>query len=323
MTHLHRRRLLAAAAVLPFARPAWAQAWPAKPVKIVVPYPPGGATDILGRMIAAQLQTAWGQQVIVENKAGAGGVVGNDSVAKSPADGYTVLLSITAIVQAATLFPKLPYDPYKDFAPVSQLSTSTSLFCVSSKLAPKTLAEFVAQVKAEPGKHAFGSFGNGSSAHIQGELLRTQAGLDMAHVPYKGAAPMVTDLLGGQLTSAFVDAGTARSHMASGALRALAVTGTERLKMAPDAPLLSELGYKYFEPKGWFGFFVPTGTPAAVVKMLAEAIGRAVRTPEITARIHDLGQTPVGGTPEAFAEVIRHDGPLYARLIKDLNIKLD
>jgi tripartite-type tricarboxylate transporter receptor subunit TctC len=327
MTQLNaRRRLLAAAAATPLlAGPwnAWAQAWPSKAVKIVVPYPPGGATDILGRLIAAKLQEAWGQSVVVENKPGASGVLGNDLVAKSPPDGYTVLLAITAIVQNATLFPKLPYDPYKDFAPVSQLSTSTSLLAVSAKLPPKTLAEFVAMVKAEPGKHSFGSYGNGTSAHIQGELLKAQAGIDMAHVPYKGAAPMVNDLLGGQLSCAFVDAGTARAHVASGGFRALGVTGTDRLKMAPEAPVFAELGYRNFEPKGWFGFFLPAGTPPAVVRKLADDIGRAVRLPDISARIEDLGQTPVGGTPEQFAAVIRNDGPLYAKLIKDLNIKLD
>lgn len=318
---IRRRSLLGGALALPFA--ARAQTWPAKAVKIVVPYAPGGATDILGRMVAAQLQNAWGQNVVVENKTGASGVLGNDAVAKSAPDGYTVLLGITAIVQNASLIAKLPYDPYKDLVPVSQLATSTSMLSVSAKLGVKTLAEFVALVKSQPGKHAYGSFGNGSSAHIQGENFKVQAGLDLAHVPYKGSAPIVNDLLGGQLSMAFVDVGSGRAHVASGGFRVLAVTGTERLKVVPDAPLLSELGYKNFEPKGWFGFFLPAGTPDAVVKKLADEIGRAVRTPEITARIEDLGLTPVGGTPEQFAAVIRHDGPLYARLIKELGIRAD
>ena len=319
---LKRRELLAlpALAATGLVR---AQAWPARPVKIVVPYAAGGATDILGRMVAAQLQAAWGQQVLVENKPGASGVLGNDAVAKSAPDGYTLLLGITAIVQNASLIAKLPYDPYKDLLPVSQLATSTSMLSVSAKLGVKTLAEFVALVKSQPGKHAYGSFGNGSSAHIQGENFRVQAGLDLAHVPYKGSAPIITDLLGGQLSCAFVDVGSGRAHLAGGGFRVLAVTGTERLKLVPDAPALAELGYKNFEPKGWFGFFLPAGTPEAVLRKTAEGIGRAVRTPEITARIDDLGLTPVGGTPEQFAQVIRTDGPLYARLIKDLKITLD
>jgi tripartite-type tricarboxylate transporter receptor subunit TctC len=301
---------------------AQAQAWPAKPVKIIVPYPPGGATDILGRLVAAKLQEAWGQPVTVENKPGASGVLGNDFVAKAPADGYTVLLGITAIVQSAPLM-KLPYDPYKDFAPVSLLSSSTSLLVVRSDLPVKNVAEYVALIKSQPGRHGYGSYGNGTSAHIQGENFKAQTGTDLAHVPYKGAAPMMNDLLGGQLSMAFVDAGTGRSFVGAGKVKALGVTGTDRLKMAPDAPTFTELGMKGFEPKGWFGFFLPATTPPAIVAKLSADIQKAVKLPDITARIEDLGQTPVGSTPEAFAQVIKTDGPLYAKLIKDLNIKLE
>lgn len=326
MTHPQRRTVLAASllAVSVLAAPGQvsAQAWPAKPVKIVVPYPPGGATDILGRMVAARLQEAWGQPVTVENKPGASGVLGNDFVAKAPADGYTVLLGITAIIQSAPLM-KLPYDPYKDFAPVSLLSGSTSLLVVRADTPAKTVAEYVALVKSQPGKHGYGSYGNGTSAHIQGENFKHHTGVDLAHVPYKGAAPMMNDLLGGQLSMAFVDAGTGRAFITAGKVRALGVTGTERLKMAPDAPTLTELGLKGFEPKGWFGFFLPAATPPAIVAKLSADIQKAVKLPDITARIEDLGQTPVGSTPEAFAAVIKTDGPMYAKLIKDLNIKLE
>ena len=316
-----RRAVVAAGLAAPFV--ARAQAWPVRPIRIVVPYAPGGATDILGRMVAGHLQTALGQNVVVENKTGASGVLGNDAVAKAAPDGHTVLLGITAIVQNATLIAKLPYDPYKDLVPVSQLATSSSMLSVSAKLPVKTLAEFIALVKAEPGKHGYASFGAGSSSHIQGELFKAQTGVDLAHVPYKGSAPIITDLLGGQISMAFVDVGSGRAHVKSGGFRVLAVTGTDRLKIVPDAPLLSELGYRNFEPKGWFGFFLPAGTPDAVLRKLSDEIGRAVRTPEIQARIEDLGLTPVGGTPEQFAQVIRNDGPLYAKLIKDLNIRLD
>ena len=326
MNRFPRRHWLAIAlgtlATLAAPLSAQAQAWPAKPVKIIVPYPPGGATDILGRLVAAKLQEAWGQPVTVENKPGASGVLGNDFVAKAPADGYTVLLGITAIVQSAPLM-KLPYDPYKDFAPVSLLSSSTSLLVVRSDLPVKNVAEYVALIKSQPGRHGYGSYGNGTSAHIQGENFKAQTGTDLAHVPYKGAAPMMNDLLGGQLSMAFVDAGTGRSFVGAGKVKALGVTGTDRLKMAPDAPTFTELGMKGFEPKGWFGFFLPAATPPAVVAKLSADIQKAVRLPDITARIEDLGQTPVGSTPEAFAAVIKTDGPLYAKLIKDLNIRLD
>ncbi|HSW08946.1 Bug family tripartite tricarboxylate transporter substrate binding protein [Aquabacterium sp.] len=327
---LSRRALLAttalaAAALATLAAPAAAQApaYPNKPIRLVVPYPPGGGTDILARLVATKLQEAWSQTVTVDNKPGASGVLGNDAVAKAPPDGYTLLLGITAIVQGATLFPKLPYDPYKDFAPVSLLSSSTSLLAVPNSLPVKTMAEFVALVKSQPGKHSFGTYGNGTSAHIQGELLKSQAGLDLIHVPYKGAAPLVTDLLGGQVSAAFVDVGTARAHVKAGAFKVLGATGTERLKMAPEVPLMSELGYKHFEPKGWFGFFLPAGTPAPIVKKLSTEIARIVRLPDVSQRIEELGQVPVGSSAEQFAEVIRYDGPLYAKLIKDLNIRLD
>lgn len=326
MNRISRRGALAATllAVASLAAPltVQAQAWPAKPVKIIVPYPPGGATDILARLIAAKLQEAWGQTVTVENKPGASGVVGNDFVAKAPADGYTVLLGITAIIQSAPLM-KLPYDPYKDFAPVSQLATSTSLLVVKADLPVKNLDEYIALIKSQPGRHGYGSYGNGTSAHIQGENFKFHTKTDLAHVPYKGAAPMMNDLLGGQLSMAFVDAGTGRAFVGSGKVRALGVTGTDRLKMAPDAPVFGDLGMKGFEPKGWFGFFVPAATPPAVVAKLSADIQKAVKLPDITARIEDLGQTPVGSTPEAFAAVIKTDGPLYAKLIKDLNIRLD
>ncbi len=321
-----RRRLLAAAslgvAALIAPLSALAQAWPSKPVKIIVPYPPGGATDILGRLVAAKLQDAWGQTVTVENKPGASGVLGNDFVAKSAPDGYTVLLGITAIVQSAPLM-KLPYDPVKDFAPVSLLSSSTSLLVVKADLPVKTLDEYIALIKSQPGRHGYGSYGNGTSAHIQGENFKHHTKTDLAHVPYKGAAPMMNDLLGGQLSMAFVDAGTGRAFITSGKVRALGVTGTDRLKMAPDAPVFSDLGMKGFEPKGWFGFFLPAATPPAVVAKLSADIQKAVKLPDVTARIEDLGQVPVGSTPDAFAAVIRHDLPVYAKLIKDLNIKLE
>lgn len=311
---------MAALSVLPGA--ALAQAYPAKPIKVVVPYAPGGATDILGRMVAAKLQESWGQTVVVENKPGASGVLGNDLVAKAAPDGYTVLLGITAIVQSATLM-KLPYDPYKDLIPVTQLAVSTSLLTVPANTPVKTLGEYVALVKSQPGKHGYGSFGNGTSAHIQGELFKSQTGVDMAHVPYKGSAPMLNDLLGGQLSAAFLDVGSSRGQLKAGSIKALAATGTERLKMLPDVPTFAELGLKNFEPRGWFGYFLPAGTPPAVVNKLGAELARIIRSPEVSAKIDELGLLPSGNTPEQFAAIVKGDGAIYAKLIKDLNIKLD
>jgi len=311
---------LGAATLAPLS--AWSQAYPSKPIRVIVPYAPGGATDILGRMVAAKLQESWGQTVVVENKPGASGVLGNDLVAKAAPDGYTVLLGITAIVQSATLM-KLPYDPYKDLIPVSQLAVSTSLLAVPAATPVKSMAEYVALIKSQPGKHGYGSYGNGTSAHIQGELFKSQAGVDMAHVPYKGSAPMLNDLLGGQLSAAFLDVGSSRGQLKAGSLKALAVTGTERLKMLPDVPTFAELGYKNFEPRGWFGYFLPAGTPAPVVAKLATELARIIHLPDVTARIDELGLLPAGNTPEQFSAIVKGDGAVYAKLIKDLNIKLD
>jgi len=327
MSRLFARRgaialTLAALAALATPLAAQAQAYPGKPVKIVVPYPPGGATDILGRLVAAKLQELWGQTVTVENKPGASGVLGNDFVAKSAPDGQTVLLAITAIVQNATLM-KLPYDPYKDFIPVSQLSSSTSLLVVRPDMPANSVAEFAALVKSQPGKHSYGSYGNGTSSHIQGENFKHLTKTDLAHVPYKGAAPMMNDLLGGQVSMAFVDAGTGRAFILSGKAKPLAVTGTERLDMAPKAPTFAELNMPGFEPKGWFGFFLPAGTPAAIVAKLSADLQKVTKMPDVSKRIDDLGQDPVGSTPEQFAALIKKDGPLYAKLIKDLHIKMD
>ncbi len=302
---------------------AFAQgAYPSKPIKVIVPYAPGGATDILGRMVAAKLQESWGQTVVVENKPGASGVLGNDAVAKSPADGYTVLLGITAMVQLATLM-KLPYDPAKDFIPVTQLAVSTSVLAVPAATPAKSLAEYIALLKAQPGKHGYGSFGAGTSAHIQGELFKSQTGTDLAHVPYKGSAPMVNDLLGGQLSCAFLDVGSSRGHFKSGSLRPLASTGTERLKILPDVPTFAEAGLKNFEPRGWFAYFLPAGTPAPVVSKLAGELARIIHLPDVSARIEELGLLPVGNTPEQFAAIVRNESVLYAKLVKDLQIRIE
>ena len=297
-------------------------AYPSKPIRVIVPYAPGGATDILARVIAAKLQDAWGQTVIVDNRPGASGVLGNDVVAKAAPDGYTVLLGITAMVQLATLM-KLPYDTAKDFIPITQLAVSTSVLAVPAATPVKTVAEYVALVKSQPGKHGYGSFGAGTSAHIQGELFKSQTGTDLVHVPYKGSAPMVNDLLGGQLSCAFLDVGSSRGHFKSGALRPLAATGTERLKILPDVPTFAEAGLKHFEPRGWFAYFLPAGTPAPVVSKLATELVRIIHLPDVSARIDELGLLPVGNTPEQFAAIVRNESVLYAKLIKDLHIRIE
>jgi tripartite-type tricarboxylate transporter receptor subunit TctC len=318
------RLFIAAAACVASATAAHAQApaaYPSQPIRIVVPYPAGGATDTLARTVANKLQEAWGQTVIVDNKAGASGTIGNDFVAKSPPDGYTVLMAITAIVQLPAMKPKMPYDVLKDLQPLVQVASTNSLFAVPPASPAGSLKEFVALAKAQPGKFNYGSYGVGTSSHIQGSLLNLQAGLDLTHVPYKGAAPLLQDLKGGQLSSAFIDMATARPHLEG--LKVFAVTGSQRNKALPDVPTFAELGYQSFEPLGWFGLFMPAGVPPAVAKKFATEAQRILHLPDVVARIESLGMTPGNLSTEEFGRVVRSDAQVYAKIIKDANIQAE
>lgn len=320
MSDLSRRHFTAAGLAL-LAAPAFAQgSYPSQPLKFIVPYPAGGATDTLGRTLAQKLQESWGQNVIVENKPGAAGTIGNNLVAKAAPDGYTVLIAITALIQQPSLLDKLPYDALKDFTPVTMIARSPSMLAVPLSSPAKTLKDFIAMVKAQPGKHNFGSYGAGTSSHIQGALLNMQAGLDLVHVPFQGAAPLVTNLVGGQLSAAFVDSASARAQLAN--IRPLAVTGTSRMPGLPDVPSFLELGYHSFDPYGWFGVFLPAGAPPAITQKLAEEVERILRLPDVTARIEGLGLQVGGGRPEEFQKTVRNELGLYAKIIKDANIRL-
>jgi tripartite-type tricarboxylate transporter receptor subunit TctC len=317
-----RRLCLAAAAAL-LCAPALAQnaPYPSQPIKFVVPYPAGGATDTLARSVAQKLQEAWGQPVVVENRTGAAGTIGNNFVSKANADGYTVLVGITALIQQPSLMDKLPYDPLKDFAPVTLIARSPSMFAVPLDSPAKSLKEFVAMAKASPGKYSYGTYGAGTSAHIQGSLLNMQAGLDMVHVPFNGAAPLVTNLVGSQIPSAFIDSASARPHLKS--IRPLAVTGTQRMHGLPDVPTFAELGYQSFDPYGWFGLFLPAGVSAPVVQKLSDEVNRILRLPDVTARIEALGLQVAGGKPDEVQKTLRTDAAIYAKIIKDANIRLN
>jgi len=320
-TSITRRLCLAAALGLALSGAAFAQAnYPSQPIKFVVPYPAGGATDTLARTVAQKLSEAWGQPVLVDNKVGASGTIGNALVARAPADGYTVLFGITALIQQQSLMEKLPYDPLKDFAAVTQIARSPSMLAVPLDSPAKTLKDFIALVKANPGKYSVGSYGAGTSSHIQGALLNQQAGLDLLHVPYNGAAPLATALVGSQLPSAFIDSASARPHLKS--LRPLAVTGTQRMPGLPDVPTFQELGYQSFDPYGWFGLFLPAATPPAIVHKLSDEVNRILKLPDVTARIEALGLQVGGGKPEEFQKTLRTDAAIYARIIKDGNIRL-
>lgn len=320
---LTRRSLMAVAALAAGlgAQGALAQAYPSQTVKIIVPYAAGGATDVLARMVGQKLQEAWGQTVVIENRPGAGGTIGNNLVAKAPADGHTLLMGITAIIQQPPLMANLPYDVFRDFAPITRIAISPSLFAVPPSTPVNTLKDFVALVKATPGKFNYGTYGAGTSSHIQGSLLNLQAGLDMVMVPFAGAAPLVTNMVGGQLTAAFIDMGSARNHLKS--FKVLAVTGTKRLPDLPDVPTFAEQGFQSFDPYGWFGLFLPAATPAPVVAKLNTEVNRILALPDVTARIEGMGLWVGGGKTEEFAATLKSDAAVYARIIKDANIKIN
>jgi len=323
MSHLNRRQTLAtlASVALLGAGTAQAQAvYPSQTIKFIVPYPAGGATDALARMVAQKLQDSWQQSVVVENKPGAGGTIGANLVAKGPADGHTVLFSIVALLQQISLM-KLPYDPIKDFAPISRVAISPSVFAASTSLPVNNLAELVRLVKANPGKYSFGTYGPGTSAHLQGELLNMQTGMDLLHVPFQGAAPLVTAMLGGQLSTAFMDAGSSRQHFPK--FKLLGVTGSERLSWLPQVPTLKEQGLHSFEPLGWFGLFMPAATPKPAVDKFSAEIQRILKLSDVVEKIESMGLVPGGDTQDNFAKVIKSDAEIYARIIRDAKISLN
>jgi tripartite-type tricarboxylate transporter receptor subunit TctC len=294
--------------------------YPNQPIKFIVPYPAGGATDVLARMVAQKMQDNWQQTVVVENKPGAGGTIGNNQVAKSPADGYTVLFGIVALVQQISLM-KLPYDPMKDFAPITRVAISPSVLAAAPSLPVNNLQEFVSLVKANPGKHSIGSYGPGTSAHLQGALLNLQAGLDLTHVPYQGGAPLVTAMIGGQLSSAFLDAGSSKQHLPK--FKLLGVTGSERLTWLPQVPTLKEQGLQSYEPMGWFALLLPAATPKAVIDKFSAESQRILKLPDVREKIEAMGLIPGGETPESFARIMKSDADIYGRIISDAKITLN
>ena len=325
MPAMPRRQILqaglavAASAVAPAG---FAQAgFPSRPIKFIVPFPPGGATDLVGRLLAAKLQESWGQNVVVENKAGASGMIGTEQVARAAPDGHTVLVAITTHVQNPAIFAKVPYDPLKDFAPVSQICLSYLVLVVKPDFPARDLKEFVALVKATPGKYSFGSFGTGSSSHIVGEGFARRAGLDITHVPYKGSAPMMSDLLGGQVPCAWADVSTATQHIAAGKLRPLAVSGERRAPLLATVPTLLDNGYPGFEALGWVGVLLAAGTPKAIVDKYSAEMVRLVKLPEVRARLYEQTLMPVGDNAESFGRTLRRDMALWQQNATAAGIK--
>jgi tripartite-type tricarboxylate transporter receptor subunit TctC len=326
---LPRRALFRAAAILAAActcaAPLWAQdAFPSKPLRIVVPFAAGGGVDILTRVLAQHLGDALHQQVIVEDRTGAGGNVGVDVVAKSPADGYTLVMGTTGTQTINPgLYSKLPFDPEKDFKPITLVASVPNLLVVNPAVAAHDVKGLVALAKAQPGKLSFASFGNGTSNHLSGEMLKSMAGINVVHVPYKSATQAVTDLIAGQTQFAFVNTPLALPHVRAGKLRALAVTGAKRSPATPDYPTMSEAGVPGFVVESWYGLLAPAGTPDAVIAKLHDATVAVLAKPEVREFFAKQGADVETSTPEEFAARIKNEKAQWAEVIKASGARVD
>lgn len=298
--------------------------YPAKAIRFVVPFPAGGPLDIVARTIGQELNKSWNQPVIIDNRPGAGGNIGADFVAKSPADGYTILMgAVSTHAINVTLYSKLPYDPIKDFAPVTLITSVPNVLVLHPSVPAQNVRELIALAKARPGQLNFASGSTGSAGHLAGELFKSMAGVDMAHIPYKGAAPAVIDLLGGHVSLMFDNLASALPNIKAARVRALAVTTLQRSPLLPQLPTISEAGLRGFDISTWFGIFAPAGTPPDIVAKLHGEIVRVLHAPETRERLATLGAEPVGNKPDEFAAFIKTEIPKYAKIIKASGAKAD
>jgi tripartite-type tricarboxylate transporter receptor subunit TctC len=302
---------------------ACAQSYPSKPIKIVVPYPPGGFNDTLGRTLAAKFTESWGQPAIVENKPGANTLIGSDFVAKSPADGYTLLIVAFPFAVTPSLIKNMPYDTLKDFAPVVLAAQSPNVLVVNPELPVKSVAELIALAKSKPDGLSYASTGNGSSNHISMELFKSLAGVKLVHIPYKGSAPAVTDLLGGQVQVMFDNAPNVMPQVKAGRLRALGQSGPTRSPIAADLPTVAESGVPGYEVMVWFGLVAPAGTPREVIAKLNAEVLKILAMPDVRERFLAQGVEPMGSTPEQFGEHIRAQMTKWAKVVTDAGVKAE
>ncbi|HBI82680.1 tripartite tricarboxylate transporter substrate binding protein [Orrella sp. NBD-18] len=307
--------------ILPWSS-ALAQTFPSKPIRLVVPYPPGGGADGNARLLSQPMATILGQPIVVENKPGASGILAATNVLQSPADGYTLLFDTFPYVVNAVMH-KLSFDPVKDLIPVSQAINMPLILVVPSDTPFKTLQELMTYAKANPGKLNYASYGAGGAAHLAAEMLGRDAGIDWVHVPYKGGAPAMADVLAGRVSAYFTNPITGLAHIKSGKIRPLATTGLQRMQVLPDVPTIAESGYKDFDVVEWNGFFVPKGTPEDVIQKLAQAIKAATQAPEVRKRMIDTGVEPVGNSPKEFAAFLQAQITKWGALVKTNNIKAD
>jgi tripartite-type tricarboxylate transporter receptor subunit TctC len=301
-----------------------AQTYPTKPVRMVVPFPAGGATDIVGRLIAQKLSESWGHQVVVDNRGGAGGTIGSDYAAKQPPDGYTLLIGTSSThAVAPSLYSKLPYDPARDFAPVTLIANATILLAVHPSLPAKNVRELIAIAKKQPNALSFASSGNGGISHLVGEQFKSLAGIQMLHVPYKGDSPALVDLVAGQVHLMFGTAVSFLPYVQNGRLHALAVTNPKRSPIVPNVPTVAESGLPGFEALQWFGVFAPAGASRDLVNKLNADIVRALKLPDVRERMTALGAEVVGSTPEQFAGFVKADTAKWAKVVKASGARIE
>jgi tripartite-type tricarboxylate transporter receptor subunit TctC len=318
------KRALAALLLAFAAATAGAQGYPAKPIKIIVPFAPGGNVDITARLVAPGLGEALGQPVVVENKPGAGGTIGADFVAKSAPDGYTLLMGSNSTFSVApSLYPKNPYNPLRDFAPVAMIASAPFVLVTNPALSAKTAGELVAQGKANPGKLTMSSAGTGSSNHLVGELFQEISGARFTHIPYKGSGQALTDLMGGQVDLHFDQITSAASHIHAGKLRALLVTAPQRVSMLPDVPTAAEAGYARFQATNVTGLIAPAATPREIIDKLNAATRKVIAQDAVKEKFAGLGAEATGGTPEDFGAYIKDDLAKWTRIVKDANVKVE
>jgi tripartite-type tricarboxylate transporter receptor subunit TctC len=314
------RHLLAFAA-LALATAAQAQ-YPNKPIKLVVPWPPGGAVDTIGRLIAQHVSEPLGQPVIVENRAGAAGAIGSEVVARADPDGYTLLMGSTTVISVNPALQKLPYKP-TDFSPITMVAFVPHILVIPAEIPANNLKEFVAWVKANPGKVNYASAGPGTPHHIAGEMFKSLAGIDMVQVPYKGTGPALADLLGNRVQFMSVEAVAALPQVKAGKLKALGVATPQRNPLAPEIPTVAEAGIPGFEVTAWYGVVAPNGVPRQAAALLASTISKSLESATFREKLTNLGAIPVGGTPEQFGEILQRENAKWAKAIKDANIQID
>jgi len=318
------RRFLLAAIGFTVCAGAFAQAWPNKAIRVIVPFPPGGGTDIIARETTQKVAAATGWTFIIDNKPGAGGNLGVDAVAKAPADGYTIVLGQTSnLAINPSLYTKLPYDPQKDLAPIVLIANAPLVMVTGTNSPLKTLADAVNAAKAKPGQVNFASPGNGTVAHLTEEMFQKAAGIKTQHVPYKGANQALTDVISGNVELYMSSVPTLLGHIKQGKLRALAVTSAKRVDDLPNVPTINESGYKGFDAVTWFGLLAPAATPKDVIAKLNAEFNKALKLPELSKRLGDEGADTAGGTPEEFATLIKGDIPRWGKVVKESGAKVD